>query len=223
VEWPKFCTICPEAWPAYFGSPPLWQISEKNDRESAFALNLGDLMQAEGSSTQFTGVDRRGLSEDKLRHVNDHLTPLAAIIVLPGLLVANLPMRSAIVAGALIVLSVILNYTLLYLARGSRARFFGSIRVVVNYVVNILLLWLLYAVWSPVWLLLLLMSIGVAVYQNRRDSLLAGLAFALMLLVVHWNFGEQSVMAWTEAGVKASMVTLLNLYVNGLLRGSQEK
>jgi hypothetical protein len=94
---------------------------------------------------------------------------------------------------------------------------------VVNYVVNILLLWLLYATWSPVWLLLLLMSIGVAVYQNRRDSLLAGLAFAAMLLVVHWNFGAQSVMAWTEVGVKASMVMLLNLYVNGLLRGSQER
>lgn len=180
-------------------------------------------MQAEGSSTQFTGVDRRGLSEDKLRHVNDHLTPLAAIIVLPGLLVANLPMRDAVIAGALIILSVILNYTLMYLAKGNKARFFGSIRVVVNYVVNIVLSWLLYAVWSPVWLLLLLMSIGVAVYQNRRDSFLAGLAFTLMLLVVHWNFGEHSLMAWTEVAVKASMVMLLNLYVNGLLRGSQEE
>jgi hypothetical protein len=178
-------------------------------------------MQAEGSSTEYKGIERRGLSEDKLRHVNDHLTPLAAIIVLPGLLVANLPMRSAVVAGALIVLSVVLNYTFMYLARGDKARFFGSIRVVTNYVVNILLLWLLYAAWSPVWLLLLLMSIGVAVYQNRRDSFLAGLAFALMLLVVHWNFGEQSVMAWTEAGVKASMVMLLNLYVNGLQKRRQ--
>ena len=179
-------------------------------------------MQAVGSSTEHMGNERRGLSEDKLRHVNDHLTPLAAIIVIPGLLVANLPMRSAVVAGALIVLSVVLNYTFLYLARGSRARFFGSIRVVTNYVVNIVLLWLLYAAWNPVWLLLLLMSIGVAIYQNRRDSFLASLAFALMLLVVHWNFGEQSLFAWTEAGVKASMLILLNLYVNGVLRQSQE-
>ena len=87
-------------------------------------------MQAESSSTQFTGVDRRGLSEDKLRHVNDHLTPLAAIIVLPALLVANLPLRSAIMTGALIVLSVILNYTLMYLARGNKARFLDRKSVV---------------------------------------------------------------------------------------------
>jgi len=206
-----------------FWLAPSLADSGKKDRESAFALNLGDLMQAESSSRQFRGVDRRGLSEDKLRHVNDHLTPLAAIIVLPALLVADLPVSSAIVVGTLIVLSVMLNYSLMYLARGNKARFFGSIRVVVNYVVNILLLWLLYATWSPVWLLLLLMSIGVAVYQNRRDSLLAGLAFAAMLLVVHWNFGELSMMAWTQVGVEASMVVLVNLYVNGLLRGSQEK
>ena len=179
-------------------------------------------MQAEGGSTDYQGNERRGLSEINLRHVNDHLTPLAAIIVIPGLLVATLPMRAVVVAGGLIFLSVVVNYTLMYLMRGNRARFIGSIRVTTNYAVNIVLSWLLYAAWGPVWLLLLLMSIGVAIYQSRRDSLIAGLAFSLMLLVVHWNFGEQSVLAWTEAGVKASMVILLNLYVNGLMRRPSE-
>jgi hypothetical protein len=175
-------------------------------------------MQGNVSSTDFQESERRGLSETKLRHVNDHLTPLAAIIVIPGLLVANLPMRDAIVAGSLIVLSVVVNYTLMYLMGGNRARLIGSIRVTTNYVINIVLLWLLYATWGPVWLLLLLMSIGVAVYLPRRDSLIAALAFALMLVAVHWNFGDHSVMAWTEVGVKASMIILLNLYVNGCLK-----
>jgi len=175
-------------------------------------------MQGEISSTEFKEVERRGLSEEKLRHVNDHLTPLAAIIVIPGLLVAGLPMRAAIIAASLIVMSVVVNYTLMYLARGDKTRFYGSIRVVINYVVNIILSWLLYAVWGPVWLLMLLMSIGVAIYQKRKDSLMAGLAFALMLLVIHWNFGEQSLVAWTEAGVKAAILILVNLYVNGLVK-----
>jgi hypothetical protein len=175
-------------------------------------------MQEEVSTTEYKGIERRGLSEGKLRHVNEHLTPLAAIIVIPGLLVTDLPMSSAVAAGSLIILSVIVNYILMYLAKGSRARFIGSVRVVINYVANIILSWLLYADWSPVWLLLLLMSIGVAVYQPRRDSLLAGLAFAMMLVVVHWNFGEQSLLAWSEVGVKASMLILLSLYVNGLVK-----
>lgn len=174
-------------------------------------------MQAKASSTEHKGINRRGLSEGKLRHVHDHLTPLAAIIVIPGILVANLPTRAAVIAGCLIAFSVVANYTLMYLMRGNRARSIGSTRVVINYVVNIVLSWLLYAAWGPVWLLLLLMTLGVAIYQPRKDSLLAGLAFALMLLVVHWNFGDQSVLAWTEVGVKASMLILLNLYVNGLM------
>jgi hypothetical protein len=179
-------------------------------------------MQGNVSSTDFQGSERRGLSETKLRHVNDHLTPLAAIIVIPGLLVASVPMPSAIIAGSLIVLSVLVNYTLMYLAGGNRARLIGSVRVATNYVVNIVLLWLLYAAWGPVWLLLLLMSIGVAVYLPRRDSLFAAVAFALMLVAVHWNFAEHSVLAWTEVGVKASMIILLNLYVNGCVRRPSE-
>jgi len=158
------------------------------------------------------------LSEKKQRHVHDHLTPLAAIIVVPGLFAANLSQREIILAGSLIVFSVIINYTLMYMAKGEKARFFGSIKVPTNYVVNILLLWLLYAAWPPVWLLLLLTSIGVAIYQPRKDSFLAAIALALMLVVVHWMFGEQTMQAWTQAGVMASMLVLLNMYVNGLVK-----
>ncbi len=79
-------------------------------------------------------------------------------------------------------------------------------------------MWLLYAAWPSVWLLLLLSSIGVAIYQPRKDSFRASIAFALMLIVIHWMFGEQSVWAWTEAGVMASMLILLNMYVNGLVK-----
>lgn len=55
-------------------------------------------MQDEGSANQWEGSDRRGMTEAKLRHVNDHLTPLAAIIVIPGLLVAPLPTRAKVAA-----------------------------------------------------------------------------------------------------------------------------
>ena len=172
-------------------------------------------MQDEGSSKQWQGSDRRGMSEEKLRHVNDHLTPLAAIIVIPGLLVAPLPTRAKVVAGVLIAFSVILNYLSIYVMDWN-VRLIGTVRVATNYICNIFLSWLLYAVWGPVWLLLLLMSIGVAVYQDRRDSLIAGSAIALMLLAVHWNYGDHSLLAWTEAGVKASIIILINLFVNGL-------
>ncbi|MEE2839157.1 MAG: hypothetical protein VYC91_01375 [Acidobacteriota bacterium] len=72
------------------------------------------------------------MSEAKLRHVNDHLTPLAAIIVIPGLLVAPLPTRAAVVAGVLIAFSVILNYVSIYLM-DRHVRLIGTVRVATNY------------------------------------------------------------------------------------------
>ncbi len=74
-------------------------------------------MQGKGSSTDYQGNEQRGVSEIKLRHVNDYLTPLAAIIVIPGLLVATLPTGAVVVAGGLIVFSVVVNYTSMYLMR----------------------------------------------------------------------------------------------------------
>jgi hypothetical protein len=174
-------------------------------------------MQEQINTPGYKGYERRGLSEHKQRHVHDHLTPLAAIIVVPGLLVANLPMFDALLAGGLICVSVVMNYLLMYMGKAEKARFYGSVRVTSNYVVNVGLLWLLYAAWPPVWLLLLLMSIGVAIYQPRRGSFRTSIAFALMLVTVHWVFGEHSLAAWTQVGVIASMLILLNLYVNGLV------
>ncbi|MDA2933113.1 hypothetical protein MYX82_02090 [Acidobacteria bacterium AH-259-D05] len=179
-------------------------------------------MTQEDSVNVWEGKERRHMSAEKLRHVNDHLTPLAALIVVPGLLVAPLPALAAIVGGILIAFSVFINYLSIYLMKRD-VRFIGTIRVGSNYVVNIFLSWLLYAAWPLVWMLLLLMSIGVAVYQSRRDSLVAGWAIALMLVAVHWNYGGESLQDWTMVGIKASIIILFNLFVNGLLRISSEQ
>ena len=161
--------------------------------------------------------ERRRLSEQKIRYVNNHLTPLAVVIVVPGLIVTPLPLIAAIVGWVLITYSVLINYLTVYLM-DRNARFIGSLRVGSNYTVNIILLWLLYAEWPVVWVLLLLMSLGIAVYQHRRDSFLASLAFSMMLLVVHWNFGDNSLWGWSLAATEVIIIVLFNLFVNGLLR-----
>ncbi len=161
--------------------------------------------------------DRRRLSDQKIRYVNNHLTPLAVVIVVPGLIVTPLPLIAAIVGWVLITYSVLINYLTVYLM-DRNARFIGSLRVGSNYTVNIILLWLLYAEWPVVWVLLLLMSLGIAVYQHRRDSFLASLTLGTMLLVVHWNFGENSLWGWALVLTEFTIIVLFNLFVNGLLQ-----
>ncbi|MDA2925280.1 hypothetical protein MYX65_11650 [Acidobacteria bacterium AH-259-L09] len=162
------------------------------------------------------------VSTEKLRHVNNHLTPLAVLIVVPGLIVVPLPKLAVVVGGILIAYSVSINYLSIYLVKRD-IRFIATVRVGSNYSVNIFLLWLLYSTWPPVWTLLLLMSIGVAVYQNRRDSFLCSLTLAWVLLVVHWSFGVHSLQAWAIVGVEASIIILFSLFVNGLLEATPER
>jgi heme A synthase len=153
---------------------------------------------------------------DSLQHVNRHLTPLAVLIVAPGLMVGPLGRTQALLGAELLAYAVLMNVLTVRLER------FTQLRVVSNYVVNIVLVWLLHRYWPVVWLLLLLMAVGPALYQDRRDAVLTGIAIAGLLLAVHALTGARSPAAWADAGVKASAIVVFSTFVNGLRRLTEE-
>ncbi|MBI4678951.1 MAG: hypothetical protein HY748_15335 [Elusimicrobia bacterium] len=150
-------------------------------------------------------------------HVNNHLTPLAVIIVAPAFVVAQLPRPVAIATAVLLVYSVTMNYLSVRLLR-LHLGMVRSLRVASNYAVNICLLMMLYNYWPLAWLLFLLMSIGIAVYQSPRDSTLISSSFAVILLGVHWAYGGDSAMGWATVVVLAATIVIFNRFVNGLMR-----
>ncbi|MFH1725216.1 MAG: hypothetical protein ABII00_11435 [Elusimicrobiota bacterium] len=166
-------------------------------------------------------VEKEKASYERFKHVNNHLTPLAILVVVPGLFVASLSKFAVIVCAALIGYSVFMNYMSIFMLQRNIG-LIGKIRVVSNYVVNICLIWLLYAAWPPIWLLLLLMAIGPALYQSRRDASITGAAVGVFLLVAHGVLGEYTAMSWAVAGVKACSIFILSLFVSGLVGFSSE-
>ncbi len=156
----------------------------------------------------------------KMSHVDNHLTPLAVAVVAPGLFLAPIGRTLTIVGTILLLFSLAVNGTALYYGRQEAGRI-GKFRVVSNFVVNIAFLWILYPVWPPVWILLLLMSAGVGAYQGQGRETVLGAIFAGMLLVVHAVFGDHSVLGWAEALTKAVVVFMFSLYVAGLIRLSR--
>ena len=121
----------------------------------------------------------QSLTPEKFRHVNDHLTPLAVLVVLPGVLLAALSRADVWLSVGLLAYAVLMNYVSVLVPSRNVQRL-AKFRVGSNYVVNIALVWVLYRVWPSVWLLLLLMSVGPALYQSRRDATLTGVAVAVL-------------------------------------------
>lgn len=158
------------------------------------------------------------VTAEKFRHVNNHLTPLAILVVVPGLLVARLSRFELLLSAALLAYAILTNYLSVILFRLFRANVeqLAKLRVISNYVVNIALVLVLYRVWPSIWLVLLLMAVGPALYQSRRDATLTGIAVAAVLLVVHGAFGTYTALAWADAGVKACAIVILSLFVSGL-------
>jgi hypothetical protein len=157
----------------------------------------------------------QSLTPEKFRHVNDHLTPLAVLVVLPGVLLAALSRADVWLSVGLLAYAVLMNYVSVLVPSRNVQRL-AKFRVGSNYVVNVALVWMLYRVWPSVWLLLLLMSVGPALYQSRRDATLTGVAVAVLLLAIHALSGTHSALAWAEAGVKACAIVVFSLFVSGL-------
>jgi len=89
----------------------------------------------------------------------------------------------------------------------------GKIRVAVNYTVSIFLVCLLYKQWPMAWILLLLMALGLAVYQKRKSLSLTAAAISLLLVATHRVFGEGFFYDWARVGVEACTIFILSLFV----------
>jgi len=152
---------------------------------------------------------------NRFHHVHRYLTPLAMAVVVPGLLFAPLEPARRWGAAALLAYSLAVNFLSHRWSTGDAAAI-GKLRVISNYITNIGLVCLMYAGWPAVWILLLMMSIGPAIYQNRKDALNSSLAVAFMMVAAQAGFGEYRLAAWAQALVQSAAIVLLGLFVNGL-------
>jgi hypothetical protein len=154
---------------------------------------------------------------ERVKHVHSHLTPLAILAVAPGLMFTDIPESHRVLGAVLFFYAIMMNYLSMYLITHKKnVDDIAKLRVVSNYVTNIGLACILYQAWPMVWLLLLMMSIGPAIYQPRREAMGSAGAVAMMLLAVHYFFGEPGLGPWLEALARGGAIVLLGLFVNGL-------
>lgn len=126
-----------------------------------------------------------------------YLTPFAIILVITGLLFSEQEIDSPKLILLLLFISSIFNIGSYFYALKNRDKLvqIGKAKMMINYAVNIILVYLMIKYWSIVWFLFLLTIIVISIFEERKNVLTTITSLSLMLVMIHYHhhilFGEK--------------------------------
>jgi len=158
------------------------------------------------------------LSTGRVTSVGKFATPLAVVLVTMGIFLSHPLSPVKEISMALLVFGIVFNvgagrwfkgreHAPMWLVRG---------RVYLNFGVNAVLVYLLGAYWSPIWLLFVLSPVATAIYDTRRRTLAVASAAAAALLVIHAMKGLNTPLDWGGQIARAGFIIVLSLMANEL-------
>jgi hypothetical protein len=120
--------------------------------------------------------------EKRLKKINVFLTPLAALLIIFAVLISNADAISATIGLFLVLFSIFFNNVALTNDQ-KKIKFVVPLRVTVNLLINIILVYIFILYWTPIWLLFVLSSLGMAFYGNFLKTFIMSLFLAIVLVV----------------------------------------
>ena len=156
---------------------------------------------------------------DALRIVNWFMTPFALVLVMMGIYFGKPDLGSMRLAVVIVMFTCWANVASLYVLEKhpSRMELIRKTRVVANYLFNLGLLYLLLPVWKPIWMLLLLTILAVAIYETREGTIVHAALFTFMLLFVGSLRGMLKGAVLGELIMYAATIWFAGLFVNALI------
>jgi hypothetical protein len=148
--------------------------------------------------------------------INLYLTPLAIILVLMAIIFSQ-PIGIALYGSiALIWLGIINNTLTATLAK--KNPLLVKVRMVLNILINVLLVYLLIGFWGPIWYLFLMTPIATAVYSSRLQTFIMSLVMSGLLILVYYAKGVVSPAAWGQAMSRIFLIFFLSLFISALIQ-----
>lgn len=160
------------------------------------------------------------MNPDIVDLVNRYFTPFALFLVVTVAFIGSCDRTIIVVAGLLVFISVELNFFTAHMISKNpeKAKVIGHIRVVSNFLVNVIIVYLLINIWKPIWLLFALTPIASAVYYDRKKCLGVALVSAGTLLVIYFIRGLTGLYGWGEAVTYAVFIVLISMFINALCK-----
>ncbi|MEA3506601.1 MAG: hypothetical protein U9R36_03815 [Elusimicrobiota bacterium] len=165
------------------------------------------------NSKENTVNSAKGRSAGDITH--HYLTPLALVMVLLAVIFSQPRGDILIFSFILIFLSLIFNLAIDMDIK--ILAFLKPARRAANIYINAMLVYYLGQYWAPMWCLLLLTPISVAVNSSRRKTFLTSLLMSFLLMLIYFLRGVDSAVFWGQALSQAAVIIFISLFINALV------
>jgi hypothetical protein len=155
-----------------------------------------------------------------IRLVDRFFTPFATILVVAGAFMGYAETWAKHLSIFLLLGLFIFNEVSVALARKhlAWAKTIGNIRLVTNFLSNVVLVYLLGTFWGPMWLLFVLTPVATALYAGWQRTFWTAMISAGTLLGIYASRGLEGSVGWGQASIHAAFIVFISLFVNSLAR-----
>jgi hypothetical protein len=163
--------------------------------------------------------------KETLALVGRYATPLAALLVVTGLVLS--PMEPGARKTGFFLMGFSLLFNLFFvplsgrLSEQARALLAKS-RATLNLWINVVLVLLLQRVWPPIWLLLTLSSVGTAIYGTRQRTLITAVFLSAILAGINVTLRLNTPIDWGLVLSKAAFIIFASLMINDLAHAKKD-
>ncbi len=160
-------------------------------------------------------MENQALMTKKISVVNYYLTPLAFIVLFQALLYAKVSLK---IIGPLVGITVLNNLIFTYFVKKSPVLLI--VRMSINIIVNIFLVYYLIETYTPIWFLLMLTPIVTAVYFTRLKTFFCALGMSALLFIIEAMHGFETSADWGSTFSRIIFIVLLSLFINAISQKS---
>jgi len=163
------------------------------------------------------------ITDDKLNPglailVTRYATPYAVTLVALAVVCSQPRSPYREYSIGLLVFSIVFNLGALSWLKGHRANasWLIKVRLVVNFMVNAGLVYMLADYFRPVWLLFALTPIATAIYDTKSKTLLVSALASAALILIDASRGHASPLDWGETAARVLFIFFMSLLINDL-------
>jgi hypothetical protein len=153
-----------------------------------------------------------------VKTINDYFNPFAIILIFSAAYLSAPGIKRVALSIGLVIFSALLNIITEYFALKTPkiSRALINIRLIANFFINFMLVYMLINFWGPMWLLFVLTPVATAVYETRLKTVIATSLSCLALIIIYLHNGLYGVGFWGQGLNHVLFLGMLPFFIKSL-------